>query len=96
MIAFNMDAAEVRSNDEPEGSTGVASSLFFDFLDQFQCKSKAVRGCRPGIRVKYLCFWCVSKHAVQFTMGTKDGKATNSGRVEYRCRRVATVRWNQG
>ncbi|NDE15469.1 hypothetical protein EBZ80_11115 [bacterium] len=81
MLAFNVDAAEVRHDAEPAGSTGARIISFSIFSITFNKERKTFEGAYRTPRGSLFTFGGSSNTLVQFSLRSAGGKSVISGRV---------------
>ena len=81
MLAFNVDAAEVRHDSEPAGSTGARIISFSIFSITFNKARKTFEGAYRTPRGSLFTFGGSSNTLVQFSLRSAGGKSLISGRV---------------
>jgi hypothetical protein len=81
MLAFNVDAAAVRHDAEPEGSTGARIVSFSIFSISFNKARRTFEGAYRTPKGSIYPFGGTSNMLVQFALRVVDGKSVIAGRV---------------
>lgn len=81
MLAFNVDAAAVRHDAEPEGSTGARIISFSIFSISFNKARRIFEGAYRTPKGSIYPFGGTSNMLVQFALRVVDGKSVIAGRV---------------